>query len=126
MAAYQSPCPVCGKTFTNSHEWRRMWCSVGCQYRGVADVAAALPVDKDADALVVRRRSKVEFRPLLNRWPDTLAANLREAGALCRAWEQGYVHRADIDEWPATLLCDRPFYPGCNRPAPTTHRRGRG
>jgi hypothetical protein len=48
---------------------------------------------------------------------STLAANLRVAGALCAAWRDG----AAWGEWfgdPCTSLLDRPWSPGCNRPAP--------
>jgi hypothetical protein len=60
--------------------------------------------------------------PMLQRYAteralDTLAANLRVAGALCAAWRDG----AAWGEWfgdPCTSLLDRPWSPGCNRPAP--------
>jgi hypothetical protein len=50
-------------------------------------------------------------------WPVCLAANLATAAGLCAAWRDG----AAWGEWfgdPCTSLLDRPWSPGCNRPAP--------
>lgn len=89
-----------------------------CPFFGMY-VVPIIPVDEEAERMVnaMMAKSISNAGRKLVYWPDTLAANLREAGALCRAFGMGI----GLGCW-ASLAADKggdvPWQPGCKRPAP--------